>query len=72
MPEKTKYKYIEFKKFEDGVWLINNHKYNEYLGNLEYNKKWKCWELLPANETGWTEECLVDVVDFIKQLKKIK
>jgi len=68
---KTKYKYIEFvqgagKDMKD--WTIFN-KYNEFLGLLCYNKKWREWELCPEEYTGWTTQCLLDVVDFIKQLK---
>ena len=68
---KTKYKYIEFaydqKKQE---WLIGNHKTNELIGALEFNKRWKEWEVVPCEGTGWTIECLNDLLHFINQLEK--
>lgn len=67
---KTQYKYIEFSPFTDTIWYIENHKSKVFLGTLEYNKKWREWELLPDNYTGWTAQCLLDIVDFINQLKK--
>ena len=67
---KIKYKYIEFSPFAETIWYIENHKSGESLGILEYNKKWKEWGLSPDNDTGWTAQCLLDVIDFINQLKK--
>ena len=66
---KTKYKYIEFKQFNSYQWIIFNHKYKEQIGELEYHRKWKQWELIPGLGTGWTKECLVDVTHFIDQLQ---
>lgn len=65
----TKYKYIEFDYIPaTACWLISNHKRKEHIGKLEFNKKWKEWEFLPFEDTGWTVICLEDVTDFIKQL----
>ena len=68
---KTKYKYLEFvigAGKEEKDWTVWN-KYDDFLGLLVYNKKWKDWELCPEPNTGWTTQCLLDTVDFIKQLK---
>lgn len=66
---KTKYKYIHFVPGADQtVWTIWNHKTDDYLGILEFKKRWKEWELAPEPNTGWTTQCLLDVADFIKQL----
>ena len=66
---KTKYKYIKFDyQPMSGKWLITNHRYNEHIGLISYDKKWKEWELVPFEDTGWTIECLEDVIHFIKQL----
>lgn len=66
---KTKYKYISFVPGAgETVWTIWNHKSDDYLGILEYKKQWKEWELCPEPNTGWTNQCLLDVSDFIKQL----
>ena len=70
---KTKYKYIHFVPGADKtVWTIWNHKSDDYLGVLEYKKRWKEWELCPEEKTGWTTQCLLDVADFIKQLPTTK
>ena len=68
---KIKYKYIEFVKRETAkeiFWNINNHKYEQYLGNLQYNPKWKQWEFCPEPDTGFTQDCLEYIIHFIKQL----
>lgn len=70
---KTKYKYIHFVPGADQtIWTIWNHKTDDYLGILEYKKRWKEWELVPEPNTGWTTQCLLDVADFIKQLPTAK
>lgn len=70
---KTKYKYISFVPgANETVWTIWNHKSDDYLGILEYKKQWKEWELCPEPNTGWTNQCLLDVSDFIKQLPNAK
>lgn len=67
---KTKYKYIEFEYHPiPKIWLITNHKFNQHIGQLNYVKNWKQWELVPYEDTGWTMDCLADVIDFVKQLK---
>lgn len=67
---KTKYKYIEFEWIEiTKVWLITNWKYKEHIGQLNYINKWKQWELEPYEDTGWTMDCLADVIDFVNKLK---
>lgn len=69
-PTKTKYKYIEFAFIvATGCWLITNWKYKQHIGQLNYVAKWKQWELVPFEDTGWTADCLADVIDFIKQLE---
>jgi hypothetical protein len=70
---KTKYKYIHFVPGADEtVWTIWNTKSDDYLGTLEYNKRWKEWESHPEPNTGWTAQCHLDVADFIKQLPTTK
>ena len=70
---KTKYKYISFVPGANNtVWTIWNHKSDDYLGVLEYKKQWREWELCPEPNTGWTNQCLLDVSDFIKQLPNAK
>ncbi len=65
---KTKYKYIEFEFITaTQVWLITNWKYKQHIGQLNYIPKWKQWELVPYEDTGWTMDCLADIIDFVKQ-----
>lgn len=67
---KTKYKYIEFTwQPTSHCWLVTNHKFKEHIGQLNFFKKWKQWELVPYENTAWTMDCLADVIDFVKQLK---
>lgn len=68
---KKKYKYIEF-EFVDitKIWVIKNWRYKEHIGQLNYIGKWKQWELAPYEDTGWTMDCLADVIDFVKQLSQ--
>jgi len=67
---KTKYKYIQFDYQPiDGIYLITNHRFKEHIGQLNFIKNWKQWELVPYEDTGWTMDCLADIIDFVKQLK---
>lgn len=70
---KTKYKYIEFEFLGTAnIWTIKNWRYNQYLGQLNYVEKWKQWELAPNDDTGWTMDCLADIIDFVKQLNNTR
>lgn len=67
---KTKYKYIEFVPGQnEKVWTVWNNKNGNYLGTIEFYKTWKEWEFCPEKNTGYTLICLLDLADFIKQLK---
>ena len=74
---KTKYKYIEFIKRETAkeiFWAVNNHRCEQYLGDLQYNpnKKWEQWVFCPEPDMGFTQDCLEDIIHFIKQLEEEK
>ena len=66
---KTKYRFIHFVEGLKDEWTVWTNKKDEYLGVIAYHKKWKEWEFAPENYTGYTKQCLLDLVDFIKQLK---
>lgn len=69
---KTKYKFIEFIEKANGGYEIWNHRYKENLGSLHFHIEWNEWELHPDSYTAWSGSCLIDVLDFIKQLKDRK
>lgn len=70
---KTKYKYIHFKMGHpenlEQDWICCNNKTNDLLGEFHFNKKWKCYEFWPCGMTAFTDDCLADIIDFIKQLE---
>lgn len=72
---KTKYQYLQFIKKENhllGKWVVINHKYKQTLGEVEYNYRWKTWEFYPEEGTGYDVTCLIDMIDFLKQLNSLK
>lgn len=76
---KTKYKYIHFKalpvsegmtiKGQTHIWHCFANKDKTTLGNFHYNFQWKQWEFWPNYSTAFTNDCLADIIDFMKQLK---
>lgn len=66
---KTKYKFIRFEELYDEFYAIYNNRSNDLLGELQFYKPFKKWELSLERNVGFTKECLLDVVDFIKQLE---
>ncbi len=67
---KTKYKYLEFEVDSRNSWVCFNHVTDELLGYVEYGKKWKQWESVLNADVGFTEQCHLDMADFLKQLNK--
>lgn len=68
------YKYIYFRKLDklNGkmAYMCHNKKSNNILGDVRYNKKWKEYEFVPGMGTGFSEECLRDIRDFIQKANK--
>jgi len=54
----------------DGPWLVRGSRTRDLLGEIVWNKKWRCFELHPDDLTGWTSECLRDVADFLDQHRR--
>ena len=65
---KTKYKFIHFVEFKDGLWLCKNNKSNDELGYLEFYSRWKQWTFRATAMAVFNSTCLDDISDFLKQL----
>lgn len=72
----TKYKYIHFEVTKEivndrPVWDCKNNKSNAVLSKIFFNKQWKEY-CFTQSEQGviFNDGCLLDTVDFIKQLNK--
>ncbi len=73
---KTKYKFINFKEIQKDtsarpIYNIFNNKSNEELGGISYYHRWKqyVFYINPEADAIFNDSCLLDIVDFIKQLK---
>ena len=69
---KTRYKYINFVKIGDAEWWCHNNKSNVLLGKTGFNLRWKCFEFYPQPDIAFTDDCLADIIDFMKQLEQKK
>lgn len=67
---KTKYKYLQFEVDSRNSWVVFNHVTDEFLGYVEYGKRWKQWESALNSDIGFTEQCHLDMADFLHQLNK--
>lgn len=69
----TKYKHIKFEEWEDfsgrGYCRCTNKKSGSLLGTVEWGD-FNCYEFVPQSDTGFTIDCLLDIVDFIRNIKK--
>ena len=69
MPKKTKYKYIHFEEnLDDNTWWCVNTKANEYIGLVDYYKPWGQYCFYPERVTVFSQNCLKDIIDFMKRL----
>jgi len=70
---KTRYKYINFEKIADKpkttIWACRNNSGTAVIGHVMYYPQWRQYCFLPAYETVFSAGCLVDIQDFIGQLK---
>lgn len=75
---KTKYKFIHFVlagEFlnEKPVWECRNNKSGDLLSKIFYYKPWKEYCFTQSVQgIVFNDGCLVDTIDFIKQLNKEK
>ena len=81
-PTKTKYKYIFFEQSSLEVyskakektvqaWTCRNIKSNAILGYTYYYHPWEQWVFSQADSSiVFSQDCLLDIADFLKQLNK--
>jgi hypothetical protein len=66
---KTKYKFIYFEQ-NGNTWLCKNNKSKGLLGKIEYYSPWRQYCYFPLTQAVYSDGCLSDIADFIKQLGK--
>ncbi len=73
MTEKEK-KYIKFSVIEEKpkttVYRIQSIKDGDFLGKIFWYGRWRQYIFEPENRTAWTDTCLEEVLQFLKQKKK--
>lgn len=50
------------------VFLIKNEKSDDKLGIIKWNNHWRRYCFYPLGDTCFDNQCLLDIIDFIKQL----
>lgn len=48
------------------VTLVKNHK-DEYLGLIEYEKRWRCRVFCPVMDTMFSKDCLQEIITYMGQ-----
>ena len=62
--------YITFEKRRWDYWEIYSIKDGTNIGNIEYYKKWNKICFYPCNDTLYSDICLDDISQFIKDRNK--
>ena len=69
---KTEYQYIHFSELipqgKTSKWSCRNLKSNEELGIVKWHSGWRQYCYFPTVEAVYSNGCLNDIVDFIRQL----
>jgi len=74
MNEVTQYKWIEIidygvsKSGKTKIFRVMT-KDGTPLGEIKWNCGWRKYWFLPLTDTGYEEDCLIDIADFLKGLK---
>jgi hypothetical protein len=71
---KTEYKYIHFllsgQKTKTNVYSVLNNKSNGLLGTIQWHPAWRQYCFYTEGyDCVFSDGCLADIIDFIKQLK---
>lgn len=71
---KTKYRFIEFKELapkpKTRVWSMVNLRSQDEIGRVEWYPQWRRYCYSPTCPAWMSEECLFDIIDFLKQADK--
>ena len=69
---KTSYQYLSFIKMKDNpktsVWSCQTRGGDE-LGQVKWYGPWRSYCYFPTQQAVYSDGCLKDIADFIKQLK---
>lgn len=69
---KTEYEYLQFDQQVKGgktsVWACRNKRQGEVLGHVQWYGAWRQYCYFPSVQAVYSEGCLNDIADFIKQL----
>ena len=64
-------KFIEIRMSDNNLYVIENKKTGVELGYIDYYPQWKQYVFSQAiGNAIWSIECLQDIIDFMKKLKK--
>lgn len=68
---KTKYRFIHFEQtILKGFWNCINNKSKTVLGVVSYYKPWKQYVFNAEDASNiFSQDCLADIIDFMKQLE---
>lgn len=70
---KTEYQYIHFVKIADkpktSIWSCKNSHHGNELGRIQWYGPWRQYVYSPTVQAVYSIGCLVDIADFIQQLK---
>jgi hypothetical protein len=70
---KTEYEFIHFIKTDQkkitSVWSVRNNRSKEELGIVKWYPAWRQYSYFPTVQAVYSAGCLMDIIDFIKQLK---
>ena len=69
---KTKYTHIIFEQWPNvpNTWKCLNKRTRSGLGIVEFYEQWNCFVFEPYSSNIFSDDCLADIIDFIKQLEK--
>lgn len=64
--------FIEFTSLPEGLWLCRNNQSGAVLVKLHYYPQWKQHVAEFDKDAVFSEDCLTDVADFMRELNEAK